>query len=45
MNDRAPRYLTGVADCVEQTLSHVGRKIVLCAPLGAGKPVPPLFRS
>jgi acyl-CoA hydrolase len=28
-----------VHDCVDQTLSRVGKRIVLCAPIGVGKPV------
>jgi acyl-CoA hydrolase len=39
MDERAPRVFAGVADCVEQTLSRVGPRIVLCTPIGAGKPV------
>ncbi len=39
MDDRRPRCLTDVADCVEQVLARVGRRVVLCAPIGAGKPV------
>ncbi len=39
MNGRAPRTFTGVGDCVEATLSKVGRRVVLCTPIGAGKPV------
>lgn len=39
MEVRAPRSLDGVGDCVEATLSKVGRRIVLCTPIGAGKPV------
>ncbi len=39
MNARLPQYFAGVEECVEQTLSRIGRRIVLCAPIGAGKPV------
>ncbi|HEX9707169.1 MAG TPA: acetyl-CoA hydrolase/transferase C-terminal domain-containing protein [Steroidobacteraceae bacterium] len=39
MNGRAPRQFAGVEDCVEQTLARIGRRIVLCTPIGAGKPV------
>jgi hypothetical protein len=39
MDERAPRVFAGVADCVEQTLSRVGPRIVLCTPIGAGKPI------
>ncbi|MGH8129521.1 MAG: acetyl-CoA hydrolase/transferase C-terminal domain-containing protein, partial [Steroidobacteraceae bacterium] len=39
MNARPPQYFAGVEDCVEQTLSRIGRRIVLCTPIGAGKPV------
>ncbi len=39
MDERAPRILASVADCVEQVLARVGKRVVLCAPIGAGKPV------
>ncbi|MGH8250910.1 MAG: acetyl-CoA hydrolase/transferase C-terminal domain-containing protein [Steroidobacteraceae bacterium] len=39
MDERAPRRYAGVEDCVEQTLARIGRRIVLCTPIGAGKPV------
>ena len=39
MNGRRTRQFTGVEDCVEATLSRVGRRVVLCTPIGAGKPV------
>ncbi|MEX1994708.1 MAG: acetyl-CoA hydrolase/transferase C-terminal domain-containing protein [Steroidobacteraceae bacterium] len=39
MDEGTPRVFAGVADCVEQTLSRVGPRVVLCAPIGAGKPV------
>ena len=39
MNERLPRYFADVVDCVEQTLARVGSRVVLCAPIGAGKPV------
>jgi acyl-CoA hydrolase len=39
MTGREPRQFAGVEDCVEQTLARIGRKIVLCTPIGAGKPV------
>ncbi len=39
MNERLPRYFADVVGCVEQTLSRVGSRVVLCAPIGAGKPV------
>ncbi len=39
MNGRPTRQFTGVEDCVEATLSKVGRRVVLCTPIGAGKPV------
>ncbi len=39
MNDRGPARFGSVADCVEATLARVGRRIVLCAPIAAGKPV------
>jgi acyl-CoA hydrolase len=39
MDDRAPQFFGQIAGCVEQTLSRVGPRIVLCAPIGAGKPV------
>jgi acyl-CoA hydrolase len=34
-----PLYVVGVEDCVEAALAKVGRRIVLCTPIGAGKPV------
>jgi acyl-CoA hydrolase len=36
----SPRSFDDVAECVEQTLLHVGRDIVLALPLGIGKPNP-----
>ena len=39
MNGRESRQFASVEDCVEQTLARVGRKVVLCTPIGAGKPV------
>jgi len=39
MNSPAPRQFDGVEDCVEAVLTKVGRRIVLCTPIGAGKPV------
>jgi len=39
MDDLAPRRFAGVEECVEQALARVGRRIVLCTPIGAGKPV------
>ena len=39
MDGRDPRKLAGVEDCVEQTLAKVGRRVALCTPIGAGKPV------
>ena len=39
MDGRMPPQFGNVEDCVEQALSRVGRRIVLCAPIGAGKPV------
>jgi acyl-CoA hydrolase len=39
MSERVPRQFAGVEDCVEQTLARIGRRVVLCTPLGAGKPV------
>lgn len=39
MNESAPRVFADVAACVEVTLSRVGKRVVLCAPIGAGKPV------
>ncbi len=38
MSGRTPRQFPGVEDCVEQALSRVGRRVVLCTPIGAGKP-------
>jgi acyl-CoA hydrolase len=39
MSGRAPARFADVEDCVEQALAKVGRKVVLCTPIGAGKPV------
>lgn len=39
MNGREPRAFAGVGDCVEAALSKVGRRVALCTPIGAGKPV------
>ena len=39
MDGRMPPQFGNVEDCVEQAISRVGRRIVLCAPIGAGKPV------
>jgi acyl-CoA hydrolase len=39
MSGRAPPRFADVEDCVEQALSKIGRRVVLCTPLGAGKPV------
>jgi acyl-CoA hydrolase len=39
MDAPAPRRFDGVEDCVEAALSKVGRRVVLCTPIGAGKPV------
>ena len=39
MDDLAPRRFAVVEECVEQTLARLGRRIVLCTPIGAGKPV------
>ncbi len=39
MDDLELQRPADVAACVEQVLSRVGRRIVLCAPIGAGKPV------
>jgi hypothetical protein len=35
-----PRIFDDVAECVEDTLSRVGSRIVLALPLGVGKPNP-----
>jgi acyl-CoA hydrolase len=37
--DGRPLRFDRVEDCVERALSRVGRRIVLCTPIGAGKPV------
>ena len=39
MDDRVPRVFADVTACVEATLARVGKRIVLCAAIGAGKPV------
>jgi len=39
MDERRPQYFADASACVERTLSRIGRRIVLCLPIGAGKPV------
>jgi hypothetical protein len=39
MEARAPRQFDGVDDCVEAALTKIGRRVTLCTPIGAGKPV------
>ncbi len=39
MDAPAPRQFDGVDDCVEAVLAKVGRRVALCTPIGAGKPV------
>jgi acyl-CoA hydrolase len=39
MNGRDPQEFAGVEDCVEEVLARIGRRVVLCTPIGAGKPV------
>ena len=39
MEARAPVRFDGVDDCVEAALTKVGRRVTLCTPIGAGKPV------
>ncbi|HUG04771.1 MAG TPA: acetyl-CoA hydrolase/transferase C-terminal domain-containing protein [Steroidobacteraceae bacterium] len=39
MSDHHPAKYPSIADCVEATIARVGPRIVLCAPIGAGKPV------
>jgi acyl-CoA hydrolase len=39
MDAPAPRRFDGVEDCVQAALSKVGRRVVLCTPIGAGKPI------
>jgi acyl-CoA hydrolase len=39
MDARAQRRFSDLEDCVEQAIARVGRRIVLCTPIGAGKPV------
>ena len=34
-----PQIFSDVQGCVEQALSRIGKRIVLCAPIGVGKPV------
>jgi acyl-CoA hydrolase len=38
MESGQPQIFTDVPACVEQALSRVGKRIVLCAPIAAGKP-------
>jgi acyl-CoA hydrolase len=39
MDGREPLRFTGVDACVDATLAKVGRRVTLCTPIGAGKPV------
>jgi acyl-CoA hydrolase len=39
VSDRQPATFASIGDCVDATLARVGPRIVLCAPIGAGKPV------
>ena len=39
MDAGSPQIFTDVRSCVEQALARVGKRIVLCAPIGVGKPV------
>ncbi len=39
MDAHKPHAFRDVESCVEQTLSRIGKRIVLCAPIGVGKPV------
>jgi len=39
MDGPSPRRFKGVEDCVEAALAKVGRRVALCTPIGAGKPV------
>ncbi|MFZ2507887.1 MAG: acetyl-CoA hydrolase/transferase C-terminal domain-containing protein, partial [Steroidobacteraceae bacterium] len=39
MDSGAPQIFSDLQNCVEHTLKRVGRRIVLCAPIGLGKPV------
>ena len=39
MDAGKPQMFSDVHACVEQTLSRIGKRIVLCAPIAAGKPV------
>ena len=39
MSGRPPPQFAGLEDCVEHVLSKVGRRVTLCTPIGAGKPV------
>jgi len=39
MDAGQPRVFADVASCIEQVLARVGHRIVLCAPIAAGKPV------
>jgi len=39
MEARTTRQFDGVDDCVEAALTRVGRRVTLCTPIGAGKPV------
>jgi acyl-CoA hydrolase len=39
MDAGKPQIFSDVQGCVEQALSRIGKRIVLCAPIGVGKPV------
>ncbi len=39
MDAGKPQIFPDVQACVERTLTRIGRRIVLCAPIGIGKPV------
>ena len=39
MDAGKPQIFSDVQSCVDQALSRIGKRIVLCAPIGVGKPV------
>ncbi len=39
MDNGRPQSVSDLQTCVEQVLSQVGKRIVLCAPIAVGKPV------
>ena len=40
MNPSAPRRFADPEACIDATLAHLGKRIVLGLPVGLGKPIP-----